>query len=123
MPNTTPWWGRISLLWLMVAPLCVVIYNLCVPIAANDFWYHARAGSLTATTGHIPTTNTFSAGLAADWPYFYQNWLAELIMYKVLQHGGLAWIVMLRSLCMGLTYVVLVVAIYRRCCRVAGAHL
>ena len=46
----------------MFTPLCVALYALCLPISPNDFWYHARAGSITATTGHIPTTNLFSDG-------------------------------------------------------------
>lgn len=120
---SAPWWGRISLLWLMFVPLCVVIYSLLLPISPNDFWYHARAGSITATTGHIPTQNLFSTGVLLDKPYFNQGWLAHWAFYKVLESGGLAWIVILRSFCMGAAYILVVWAAFRRTRRVIEAHL
>ncbi len=121
--SVAPWWGRISLLWLMFVPLCVVIYSLCLPISPNDFWYHARAGSITATTGHIPTQNLFSTGVPLDTPYFNQGWLAHWAFYKILESGGLAWIAIFRSACMGATYVLIVWAAFRRARRVMQAHL
>ncbi len=126
---TAPWWGRISLLWLMFMPLCVVIYSLCLPISPNDFWYHARAGSITATTGHIPTTNLFSNGwwngisVPPSKSYFNQGWIAHWAFYKVLERGGLAWIAIFRSASMGAAYVLVVWAAFRRARRVAQAQL
>ena len=118
-----PWWGRISLLWLMFVPLCVVIYSLCLPISPNDFWYHARAGSITATTGHIPTQNLFSTGVPLDTPYFNQGWLAHFAFYKILESGGLAWIAIFRSACMGAAYALIVWAAFSRARRVMQAQL
>lgn len=112
-PERLPWWGRIGLLWLMFVPVCVAFYTLSLPIGPNDFWYHARAGQVIATSG-LPSTQQFSAGMPADAPYFYQSWLAEWMIFKVLQRGGLAWIVVLRSACMTLAFALLVMASYRR---------
>lgn len=120
---TAPWWGRISLLWLMFMPLCVILYSLFLPIAPNDFWYHARAGSITATTGHIPTQNLFSTGVPLDEDYYNQGWIAHWAFYKILESGGLAWIAILRSACMGLAYALITWAAFRRARRVAYAVL
>lgn len=120
---TVPWWGRISLLWLMFMPLCVAIYSLCLPISPNDFWYHARAGSITATTGHIPTQNLFSTGVPLDTPYFNQGWIAHWAFYKILESGGLDWIAVFRSACMALAYALITWAAFRRARRVAHAQL
>jgi hypothetical protein len=129
LARMAPWWGRISLLWLMCVPLCVVIYSLCLPISPNDFWYHARAGSITATTGHVPTTNLFSYGwwngisVPPETPYYNQGWIAHWAFYKVLEIGGLAWIEMLRSACMGAAYALITWAALRRARRVAESQL
>jgi hypothetical protein len=120
---TVPWWGRISLLWLMFMPLCVAIYSLCLPISPNDFWYHARAGSITATTGHIPTQNLFSTGVPLDTPYFNQGWIAHWAFYKILESGGLDWIAVFRSACMAFAYALIAWAAFRRARRVAQAQL
>ncbi len=84
----TPWWGRISLLWLMSVPVAVTAYSLGVGIPPHDFWWHARAGGIIATTGSIPKTNIFCAALPADAPYFYQSWISELLFYRALEWGG-----------------------------------
>lgn len=118
-----PWWGRISLLWLMFMPLCVAIYSLCLPISPNDFWYHARAGSITATTGHISTQNLFSTGVPLDTPYFNQGWMAHWAFYKILEIGGLDWIAIFRSVCMAVAYGFITWAAFRRARRVAHAQL
>ncbi len=123
MRLNAPWWGRIGLLWLMFVPLCVAIYSLCLPISPNDFWYHARAGSITANTGHIPTTNLFSTGVPLDKPYYNQGWIAHWAFYKILEWGGLAWIVVFRSACMALAYALIPVAAMRRARRVAQSRL
>lgn len=120
---TAPWWGRISLLWLLFMPLCVAIYSLCLPISPNDFWYHARAGSITATTGHIPTQNLFSTGVPLNTPYFNQGWIGHWAFYKILEGGGLDWIVIFRSACMGVAYALIAWAAFRRARRVATAQL
>jgi len=124
--SAAPWWGRISLLWLMFVPVCAIIYTLCLPISPNDLWYHVRAGSIIATTGRIPTTNLFSTAppwVTPDTPYFYQSWIAEVAFYKILAHSGLAGLLITRSLCLGLAYALVVLAAYRRAMRLVQAHL
>lgn len=123
--NTAPWWGRISLLWLMFVPLCVLLYTLCLGIAPNDFWYHVRAGWAITTEGKIPTIALFTSSpwVPSGTPYFYQSWISEIIFYKVLATWGLDGIVITRSLCMLLTFVVLTIIIQRRCWNLVREHL
>lgn len=111
--ETPPWWGSIGLLWLMFVPLCAVLYTLCLPIAPNDFWYHARAGAWIAEHGAVPTADHFSQSWPNQ-PYFYQSWLAECVFYQVLKNAGLAGIVVLRTLCVGTAFIVLLAATLRR---------
>lgn len=118
-PSPPPWWGRISLLWLMCVPVMVAMYSLCIGIVPHDFWWHARVGGIIASTGRVPTTNIFSSSLPPDAPYVYQSWLAELIFYEILRWGGLAWIVMARSLCVTVAFALMVAASYRRALAVA----
>jgi len=117
-PAAAPWWGRISLLWLMFAPLCVTLYTLFLGIAPNDFWYHARAGMEIVTTGRIPTVALFtapSAWVPENTPYFYQSWISDVIYYLVLKWWGLGGIIIVRSLCMLVAFVLLTKTVRQRC--------
>lgn len=91
-----PLWGRIETLWLLMAPLCALLYALCLPLAPNDLWYHVRAGELISR-GVIPTQNAMSSGIPLNAPYYYQSWLAELGLFWTLKWGGLSALALLRS--------------------------
>lgn len=122
----TPWWGHISLLWLLFVPLCVAIYTLLLPIGPNDFWYHARAGMEIAQTGQIPTINGFSSSPPHVWPqtpYHFQSWISEWLMYRTLESFGLSGIIIERTLCMALAWAILVAAAWRRSARVAAFYI
>ncbi len=93
-----PFWGRLETLWLLMAPLCALLYTLCLPLAPNDLWYHVRAGELISR-GAIPTQNLMSSAVPLNAPYYYQSWLAELALFATLKLGGLAGLTWLRAFC------------------------
>lgn len=118
---TVPWWGHISLLWLMFVPLCVALYTLLLPIGPNDFWYHARAGMEIAQTGRIPTVNGFSSSppyVSPQTPYHFQSWISEWLIYRTLERFGLSGIIIERAICMALAWILLTSAALRRAARV-----
>lgn len=108
-----PFWGRIETLWLVAAPLCALLYTLCLPIAPNDFWNQARFGWYIETFRTIPTTNIFAAGVPENAPFVYQAWLAQWVLYRVLELG-LAWVVVFRAVCIALAIGLVTGAAYRR---------
>ncbi len=96
-----PFWARIETLWLLFVPLCALLYALLLPLAPNDLWYHVRAGELLFQSGHIPTTNAMSSGVALDTPFYYQSWLAQAALYQTLDKFGLSGLQWLRAFCVG----------------------
>ena len=121
-----PWWGHISLLWLLFVPLCVAIYTLLLPIGPNDFWYHARAGMQIAQTGQIPTVNGFSSSpphVSPQTPYHFQSWISEWLIYRTLESFGLSGIIIERTLCMALAWAILTWAALRRARRVVQSRV
>ncbi len=115
-----PLWGRMELLWLVMAPLCALIFALCSPLAPNDLWYHVRAGEFIAR-GAIPHQNGMSNGVPLDAPYYYQSWLAELGLFATLQVGGLSGLALLRGFCLSATLSLVVAATFRRLLRLPSA--
>lgn len=118
-PLLPPLWGRMEVLWLVMAPLCALIFALCSPLAPNDLWYHVRAGEFIARAGAVPTQNGMSNGVALTTPYYYQSWLAELGLYRTLQWGGLSGLMLLRGFCLSAALFLVVVAAFRRVLRLA----
>ncbi|MBV9471012.1 MAG: hypothetical protein JO316_21460 [Abitibacteriaceae bacterium] len=122
-PIRSPWWGRISLLWLMCVPIIVAMYSLCIGIVPHDFWWHARAGGIVATTGQVPNLNIFTtvpeAGVTPHTLYVYQSWIAEFLFYETMYHGGLAWIIVLRSFCIVAAFVLITGVSYARALNIA----
>jgi hypothetical protein len=110
----TPWWGKISTLWLWLIPVIVALATLTQTLAPHDFWWHAAVGRLIAQSGRIPTTNMFSWPLPAEHPYLYQNWGAQWLLFQVLERTGLTGMVILRSLCAVVGYALIINAAWRR---------
>jgi hypothetical protein len=108
-----PFWGRLETLWLLIGPLCTAIYALCQSLAPNDLWYHIRAGEFISRWGTIPTKNLMSYGVSLDTPFYYQSWLAEWLLFKTLQTGGLSGLQMLRAFCLTCAVTLLVIATFR----------
>lgn len=97
--DSCPWWGKIGLLWLILVPLAMAIYVLAQPLAPNDFWYHLRAGEWMVTHHSFPRVAMFTTSVPAGTPYFYQSWIAEILMYLTLKWSGLAGSQILRAVC------------------------
>jgi hypothetical protein len=91
----------------MLTPVIVAIYTLLLPIAPNDFWYNVRAGAHVVATGSIPTTALFTTSIPPGTSYFNQAWVSQLLLFKTLELGGLSGIVLLRSFCLTVTFVLM----------------
>lgn len=88
---------RLDHLWVIFALSLVVAWISLVPVTPHDFWWHLKAGQLTATDG-IPTTNLFAWTLPADHPYVYQSWLGEWLFFQLYQLGGFPLLAFARNL-------------------------
>lgn len=104
-------------------PLVVTVYTLLLPIAPNDFWYNARAGAHIAMTGTVPVTALFTTSVSPETPYYYQSWLAQLLLFKTLENYGLSGIVLLRSACLLAAFVLVLFTVWRRITRINSASL
>jgi len=87
----------VDLLWALLTLTLIGAYIALVPTPPNDFWWHLKAGQITATQG-IPTTNLFAWSLPADHPYIYATWLGEWLFYTLYKLGGLQAPVLARNL-------------------------
>ncbi len=105
----------------MLTPLVVTVYTLLLPIAPNDFWYNARAGAHIAATGSIPVTALFTTSVPPETPYYYQSWLAQLLLFKALENYGLSGVVILRSVCLLAAFILILFAVWRRVTRINSA--
>jgi len=77
----------------------MAIYVLSQPLAPNDLWYHLRAGAWMVQHHSFPRVAMFTPSVPANTPYFYQSWLAEIVMYLTLKWTGLAGSQMARAIC------------------------
>jgi hypothetical protein len=107
-----------STLWLLLVPLCCALYTLLLPIAPNDFWYNARAGAEIAA-GRYPTTALWTTSVTSNTPYFYQSWIAQWLLFKTLQIGGLSAIVILRTVVLTSSFALIQWAAWRRSARLS----
>jgi hypothetical protein len=83
-------------LWALLALAVVGAFIALVPTAPHDFWWHLKAGQLTASHG-IPAGNMFAWTLPADAPFIYQSWLAEWLFYALYRLGGLPLAIFARN--------------------------
>jgi hypothetical protein len=72
---------------------------LAQPLAPNDLWYHLRAGAWMLQHHSFPRVAMFTPSVPAGTPYFYQSWLAEIVMYLTLKWSSLAGSQILRAIC------------------------
>lgn len=101
--------------WLFAAVAFVALRVFLTPIPPHDFWWHAATGRLIAATGQIPTSDSFSY-TQADAPFYNQSWLAQLLLFGLLQLGGPALVLLAQALILGGAYWLLV-----RLCLLRGA--
>jgi hypothetical protein len=99
--------------WLAAALLLIALRPLLTPIPPNDFWWHLATGRIIATTGAIPSVDTFSYTRAGQ-PFYNQGWLAQLFMYWLYQLGGAQLILLVQSATIALAYGLLLRLAIRR---------
>lgn len=93
----------IDILWLSINLLILLSIALLLPLSPQDYWWYLRLGQDIATTGSVPTVDTYSFTRAGT-PFFYQSWFAALIFWKIYEAGGLVLTFFLRALIIGITY-------------------
>lgn len=83
-------------LWVIVCLGGILIILNLQPVMPNDFWWHAGAGRWIVEHGAIPRTDLFSyTRLGA--PVAYQMWLAEVVLYVLLNAGGLPLVILFNT--------------------------
>src|SRR5919199_1067528 len=83
--------------WLAAALMLIALRPLLTPIPPNDFWWHMATGRIIATTGTIPTVDSFSYTRAGQ-PFYDQSWLAQLCMYGLHEIGGVPLLIFAQAL-------------------------
>jgi hypothetical protein len=114
------WWGRISLVWLLLPIVGAVAFTLTTTISPNDFWWHAAVGRWIAHHSRIPVTNLYAWSVPPSTHYTYQNWLAEWLIFQVLRWGGISAIFLWRSAAVAVTFAILAMVAMRRAKRVTN---
>jgi hypothetical protein len=97
--------GGVSLdiLWVLVILAGFLFFTSLIPLPPNDFWWHLKIGEYIYINHSIPSTNMYAWTLPADQPFFYAAWLAELLFYIFYRLGGLALIIAIRTVLIGVT--------------------
>jgi len=83
---------QIEHLWRVVPFLIVIWISSLAPLPALDFWWHLKAGEIIWESGSIPVTDIFSY-TAAGKTYLLQNWLGEVVLYRIYRSGGAALVI------------------------------
>ncbi|MFB6351409.1 MAG: hypothetical protein ABEN55_09620, partial [Bradymonadaceae bacterium] len=117
------WPPPLSLLWLVLPVVGITLRVGVAPVAPHDYWWHLAFGRLIAETGSIPSANLFLYTLPADAAFLDQPWLAQWLLYRLVDQFGHTGPYVVRA---GLTAAVwagLIWAARRRCrdSRVVGA--
>ncbi len=90
-------------LWVLVILTFLLGMGSLQTLPPNDLWWHARIGSEILDSGDIPHQDTFSLTEQGR-PFFYQSWLAEVLMAGMLRLGGVRLLVLTRALIMAVLY-------------------
>ncbi len=102
-------------IWVAAALILLILRPLLTAIPPNDFWWHMATGREIVQTGAIPLVDSFSYTRAGE-PFFNQSWLAQVLLFTLYQLGGIALILIVQSLVIGLAYGLLL----RLCVRLSG---
>jgi hypothetical protein len=86
-------------LWALVIVAGLLALGSVWALPPNDLWWHVRIGSDILDNGHIPRHDVYSLTERGQ-PFFYQNWLAEVLMAGLMRLGGLRLLVFARALVM-----------------------
>ena len=90
-------------IWAAAAIILLILRPLLTAIPPNDFWWHMATGRLIVETGSIPQVDAFSYTRAGE-PFFNQSWLAQVLLFKLYQLGGIELILIVQALVIGLAY-------------------
>ena len=89
------WWW----LWWLGAGLVVFNWSLAyVPGTETDIWWHLAAGQRFWQHG-LELTDPYSFTEAGH-PWIRIDWLFQVLLYPIFQHGGLPGLILVRSACM-----------------------
>lgn len=115
-PNSHPlrWPLSIDAVWLAMPLFVVAIRTLLQPIPMEDYWWHLVMGRLIDAHGTVPSTNIFLYTLATDAPFYNQPWLAQWIMYLIVEHLGHVAMVIVHTMLLVTTWAGLVTLTLRR---------
>ncbi len=86
-------------LWTLVGVASLLLLGSIQALPPNDLWWHVRIGSDILDSGYIPCHDIYSLTERGQ-PFFYQSWLAEVLMAGLLRLGGLRLLVFTRALIM-----------------------
>src|SRR4030043_756809 len=92
-----------DIIWVFVILSGFLFFTSLIPLPPNDFWWHLKIGEYIYINHTIPTTNMFAWTLPAGQPFFYAAWFAELLFYVLYRMGGLALIITMRTVLIGIT--------------------
>lgn len=84
--------GSLTDVWVAVALAVAWAVFASGSVAPNDLWWHLRAGEWMLAHRAIPRVDLFSYTRAGA-PWFYQAWLAEVLLALVHRAGGVAMLV------------------------------
>jgi hypothetical protein len=99
--------------WIGAAVAFVALRVLLTPAPPHDLWWHMATGRVIASTGAIPTVDSFSYTQAGE-AFYNQSWLAQLLMYGLYQLGGLELLTFFQALLLAGTYGMLLWLCIRR---------
>lgn len=102
----------LDLIWWVIVPALLLMFQWRNIVQPNDFWWHARVGRLTLEQGGIPRTDLFSFTHAGE-TWVNQAWLMQVWLYLQLRLGGLPLVVFLHGLTIAAGYASLQVALDR----------
>ena len=105
---------NLDILWVLVILAGFLFFTSLIPLPPNDFWWHLKIGEYIYLNHTIPTTNIFAWTLPADQPFYYAAWLAELLFYLFYRLGGLALLISLRTILIGITMCLVAAEAHRR---------
>ena len=104
----------LDIIWVFVIIFGFLFFTSLVPLPPNDFWWHLKIGEYIFTNHSLPTTNMYAWTLPADQPFFYAAWLADLLFFILYRFGGLALIITLRTMLIGITIWLVAIETHRR---------
>ncbi len=86
-------------LWALVIVAGLLALGSVWALPPNDLWWHVRVGSDILDSGYIPRHDVYSFTEQGQ-PFFYQNWLAGILMAGLMRLGGVRLLVFARALMM-----------------------